>query len=97
VDCEPLADFVPDQAPEASHAVALRLVQVSVAEPPELTVLGLACSVISGAAAVTVTVTPCDAAPPGPVQFSSNSVVFVSVPVIQVPLIAIGPCQPLLP
>jgi hypothetical protein len=56
----------------------LALFQVSVAEPPAATVLGLTCSVTSGAAAVTVTVAACDAVPPGPSQVSSNSVRLVS-------------------
>jgi len=71
MDCEPLAFLLPDQAPEAEQAVTLRLLQVRVEEPPDLTVLGLACSVTSGAEAVTVTVVDCDAEPPGPVQVST--------------------------
>jgi hypothetical protein len=94
VDCEPLGLLEPDHAPEAEQAVALVADQVRVEEPPELMLLGLACSATSGAAAVTVMVTPCDAEPPGPVHVSSKSVVFVSCPVDQVPLIATGPCQP---
>lgn len=94
VDCKPLGFLEPDHAPEAEQAVALVADQLRVEEPPELTLLGLACSATSGAAAITVTVIPCDVEPPGPVHVSSNSVVFVSCPVTQVPLIAIGPCQP---
>lgn len=76
--------------------MALVADQVRVEEPPELTLLGLACSATSGAASITVTVTPWDAEPPGPLHVSSNAVLFVSCPVNQVPLIATGPCQPLL-
>jgi hypothetical protein len=47
---------LPDHAPAAEHVVALRLLQVSVAEPPEATVLGWAWSVTSGAEVLTVTV-----------------------------------------
>jgi len=47
---------LPDHAPEAEHAVAFWLDQVSIEEPPELTVLGLACTVTAGGSAVTVTV-----------------------------------------
>jgi hypothetical protein len=56
VDCEPLGLRLPDHAPEAEHVLAFGLLQVSVAEPPEATVLGWACRVTAGAAAVTVTV-----------------------------------------
>jgi hypothetical protein len=42
VDCEPLIFLLPFQTPEATHEVALLLLQVSVEELPELTVLGLA-------------------------------------------------------
>lgn len=48
VDCEPLKPLVPDQAPEAVHEVAFRLVQVRVEEPPELSELGLAWIVTVG-------------------------------------------------
>jgi len=56
VDCEPLGFRLPDHAPEAEQLLAFRLLQVSVAESPEATVLGLACRVTTGAEAVTVTV-----------------------------------------
>jgi hypothetical protein len=56
VDCEPLRDLVPDQPPDAEHAVAFCVVQVSVEAEPELTVLGAALSVTIGGNAETVTV-----------------------------------------
>ena len=56
--------------------------------------LGLARSVTSGAAEVTVTVADCEAEPPGPVQVISNSVLLESCPVDHVPLTATAPCQP---
>jgi hypothetical protein len=56
VDCEPLRDLVPDQEPDAEHAVAFCVVQVSVEAAPELTVLGAAFSVTIGANPETVTV-----------------------------------------
>jgi hypothetical protein len=56
VDCEPLKDLLPDHAPEALHAVAFCVDQVSVAAAPELTVPGAAPSVTIGGNAVTVTV-----------------------------------------
>jgi len=56
LDCEPLIDLVPVQAPWAVQEVALVLLQVIVAALPEVTVLGFRFSDISGGAAVTVTV-----------------------------------------
>jgi hypothetical protein len=93
-DCEPLSALVPDQSLEPEHVVALVADQVSVVEAPELTVLGLAVSVMEGANAETVTMADCFAEPPAPVQVSSNSVVLDSAPVDQVPLVATLPFQP---
>jgi hypothetical protein len=90
----PLTVLVPDQSPEAAHEVAFSLVQVSDDAPPRCTVLGLACSVTWGAAAVTVTVVDCDAEPPAPVQVISNSVALDRRPVDHVPLVATAPLQP---
>jgi len=56
VDCEPLIDLVPVQAPWAAQEVALVLLQEIVAALPEVTVLGFAFSAIAGGPAVTVTV-----------------------------------------
>ena len=56
MDCEPLDDLLPDQAPEALHAEAFCVDQVRVAAAPELTVPGAALSVTSGGNALTVTV-----------------------------------------
>ena len=94
VDCEPLGFRLPDHAPEAEHALAFELVQVSVAEAPAATVLGCAWSVTAGVAALTVTVAACVADPPGPVHVSPYSVVLDNLPVDQVPLVATGPLQP---
>jgi hypothetical protein len=91
--CEPLELRLPDQAPEAEQRVALTLDQVSVELPPGTTVLGLALSLISGAASVTVTIADWVLEPPGPVQLKPNSELFVSAPVNQVPLVASGPFQ----
>lgn len=93
-DCEPLSALVPGHAPEPEHEVAFFADQVNVVEAPELTVLGLAVSVIEGAKAETVTIADCVAAPPVPVHVSSNSVVLDSAPVDQVPLVATAPFQP---
>jgi hypothetical protein len=95
VDCEPLSPLEPLQPPDAVQDVALVLDQVSEEEAPEFTVLGVALSVTIGAILDTVTVTDCVVVDPRhPVQISSYSVVFVSAPVDQVPLVATLPCHP---
>ena len=94
LDCEPLGLRLPDQAPEAEQRVALTLDQVSVELPPGGTVLGLALSLISGAALVTVTIADWVLWPPGPTQLKLKSEVFESTPVDQVPLVATEPFQP---
>jgi len=94
VDCEPLSPLEPLQPPAAVQAVALVLDQVSVEEAPDVTLLGVALSVTIGATLETVTVADCVALPCTPVQVSPYSVVFVSAPVDQVPLVATLPCQP---
>jgi hypothetical protein len=85
---------LPDQAPEALHAVAFCDDQVSVAAAPDLMVLGEALSVTIGGRALTVTVADWVAEPPSPVQVSSNSVVLPRAPVDHVPLVATEPLQP---
>ena len=70
VGCEPLADLVPDQAPEAVQEVAFVADHVRVELPPLATVLGLADNVTTGAGAVTETVVDCVALAPLPVQVS---------------------------
>ena len=69
---EPFGDFVPVQPPEAVQAVAFVLVQLSVDEPPLVTVVGVAVNDTEGGVgpAATVTVTDCAAEPPAPVQVS---------------------------
>jgi hypothetical protein len=94
VDCEPLSPLAPLHPPDALQEVALLLDQVSEEEAPEFTVLGVAVRVTTGALLETVTVADCVAGPPAPVQVSSYSVVFVRVPVGQLPLVATLPCQP---
>jgi hypothetical protein len=94
MDCEPLNPLVPLQPPDAAQDVALVLDQVSVAEPPEFTLLGVALSLTVGAAGATVTVTDCVADPPDPLQVNSYSVVLVKVPVDTVPLVGMLPCHP---
>jgi hypothetical protein len=63
--------LVPDQAPEAEHAVAFIADQVRVEAAPESTVLGAALRVTTGGNPETVTVADCVAEPPDPVQVSS--------------------------
>jgi hypothetical protein len=70
VGCEPLIALLPAQPPAAVHRVALALDQVSVAAPPEFTVLGDALKVTVGGA-LTETMTDCEASPPGPLQINS--------------------------
>jgi hypothetical protein len=86
--------LLPDQAPEAAHEVALTEDHVSVDAAPEVTVLGAALKVTTGANVPTVTVAVCVAEPPAPVQVSSYSVVLDSAPVDAVPLVALVPCHP---
>jgi hypothetical protein len=94
VVCVPLTFLVPDQAPEAAQVVVLLLVQVRVEVLAVLIVLGLAVSVTAGSNVVTVTVADWVAEPPGPEQVRSYSVLFVRLPVDQVPLVVTAPLQP---
>ncbi len=68
VACEPVTASVPDQACEATQAVALVDAHDSIAALPLVTVLGLALKVTVGAGELTVTVADCAAVPPVPVQ-----------------------------
>ena len=94
VECEPLVAKVPDQPPEAVHAVALLEDQVKVEPPPLATLLGLALIFIDGAGAETVTVADWLALPPAPVQVSVNVVLVVRLSVLWEPLVALLPVQP---
>ncbi len=71
VDHDPVAGWLPDQAPEAVQEGALVADQANVALAPLATVLGLAASVIVGAGALTDTEADCVALPPVPVQVSA--------------------------
>jgi hypothetical protein len=90
----PLNALPPDQAPEAEQALALVADHVSVDARPEFTELGLAVRDTTGAGLATVTIAVCVAEPLAPVQVSSYSVVFVSAPVDQLPLVAMEPLHP---
>jgi hypothetical protein len=72
----------------------LALDHVSVEDPPDFTLLGLALSVTLGDLPATVTVAVCVADPPGPVHVISNSVVAVKGPVAFIPPVLTLPCQP---
>ena len=86
---------MPLQPPLAVQAFALAVVQFSVVEPPLVTVVGVAVSVIDGAAAgVTVTATDCVADPPAPVQISVKVELAVSPLRGSEPLTALDPLQP---
>jgi len=66
----PLVGSFPDQPPEAVQAVALLEDQLSVADPPLLTLVGLALRLTDGAGVETLTVTDWLALPPAPLQVS---------------------------
>ena len=70
VDCDPVTGWLPNQAPEALHEVALVADQANVELAPLTTVLGLALKLTVGAGEVTETVADCVALPPLPVQVS---------------------------
>jgi hypothetical protein len=70
VACEPVTASVPDQACEATQAVALVDAHDSTAALPLVTVLGVALKVTVGAGELTVTVADCAAVPPVPVQLN---------------------------
>lgn len=71
LDWEPLIALLPDQPPEAVHAVAFLDAHVRVALLPLATVLGLALTLtVTVGFALTDTVADCAALPPGPVQLS---------------------------
>ena len=63
--------LLPDQAPEAVHAVAFVEDQLSVALLPAVIVLGLAVKVTVGSGCVTETVADCEALLPLPVQVNT--------------------------
>jgi len=67
--------------------------QLSIADPPLLTVVGLALRPTVGGAE-TLTVTDWLALPPGPLQASVKVVVALSAPVLVVPLVGSLPDQP---
>jgi hypothetical protein len=94
LDWEPLIALLPDQPPEAVHAVALLEAQVRVEPLPLVTVLGLALMLtVTVGFALTDTVADCAALPPVPVQLSVYVELAFSVPVDWVPLTDFVPDQ----
>jgi hypothetical protein len=94
LDWEPLIALLPDQPPEAVHAVALFEAHVRVALLPLATVLGLALMLtVTVGLALTDTVADCAALPPGPVQLSVYVALAVSAPVDWVPCTDFVPDQ----
>jgi len=94
VDSEPLVPLVPDQAPEAVHAVALADDQFKVELLPLVMVLGLAAKATVGVGEVTETVVDWAALPPAPVQVSVKVAFALRVPVDSEPLVPLVPDQP---
>jgi hypothetical protein len=68
VDCVPEVALAPDQPPEAEQEVALVEDQVSVEDPPLVTIEGVAVNDTVGNALDIVTVVDALALPPVPVQ-----------------------------
>jgi hypothetical protein len=68
VDCEPLTDLAPLQAPDAAHAVAFADTQVNVALAPLAIALGPTLNCTVGVGDLTDTVVAWLAEPPGPVH-----------------------------
>ena len=93
----PLTPCAPVQPPEAVHAVALVLDQVSVLVAPLGMAAGSALNVAigSGTTGVTATVAPAGAeVPPAPAQVSVNAAFVDSAPVANEPLTGCAPLQP---
>jgi hypothetical protein len=70
VDCEPLSDLAPVQAPDAAHAAAFAETQVNVALAPLAIALGPTLNCTVGVGDLTDTVVAWLAEPPGPVHVS---------------------------
>ena len=81
LDREPVTAWLPDQPPDAVHAVALVEDQVKVDAAPLLTVLGFAEKLTVGDGVVTETVAHWVALPPEPVQVREYVALAVSAPV----------------
>jgi len=89
----PLVGSFPDQPADAVQLLALLDDQLSIADPPLLTVVGLALRPTVGGAE-TLIVTDWLALPPRPLQASVKVVVALSAPVLALPLVGSLPDQP---
>src|SRR3954452_14180764 len=89
--------FAPLQPPDAVHDVAPVDDHVNLLEPPLATVVGVAVSVVTGAAGGAVVVTSTAVAevvvPPRPVQLRSKDWRVWSGPIVSVPSVAFLPFQ----
>ncbi len=90
----PEVDLVPLQPPEAVQELAFVLDQVSVVDPPLITVVGEAVSETDGADGPTVTVVDCAAVPPGPAQVNVKVVVDAIEVRCSEPAVALLPPHP---
>jgi hypothetical protein len=90
----PFVGSLPDQPPEAVQLLALLEDQLRIADPPPVTLAGLALRLTEGAGMETLTVTDWLALPPGPLQVSVKLVEVLSAPVLAVPLVGSFPDQP---
>ena len=91
----PLVGSFPDQPADAVQLLALLDDQLSIADVPLLTVVGLALRLTVGlGGAETLTVTDRLALPPGPLQASVKVVVALSAPVLALPLVGSFPDHP---
>ena len=68
MDCVPLLDLLPDQAPDAVQEVVFVADQLNIELAPFATVLGLLVKLTTGVGNATDTVADCEALPPAPVQ-----------------------------
>jgi hypothetical protein len=94
VCCDPLVARDPVHPPDAEQAVALLEDQWSSLVPPVATVVGFAVMATRGPGGATVTVTDCDAEPPGPSQVKVNCVVALKSTVACDPLVGSLPLHP---
>lgn len=91
--CDPDVALPPLQAPEAVQAVAPVDVQVTVAEPPAVTLAGLAAIDTVGRGATVIAVLALSE-PPEPVQVNAKDVLAEKGPTLCEPLVALLPDQP---
>ena len=86
-----LVGFDPLQPALAVQALALVVLQISMAALPAVTTVGLAVSVMVGAGAETVTVNDAEPVPPGPLQANVKDDVLFNAGTSSVPLVSLAP------